>query len=128
LLTLISLDVKAWEQETIRGHSNNVSCVLFHPSSNTIISDSEDRSIRIWDMGRRQLVGTPIRREHDRFWVIAAHPSAARLAAGHDNGFVIYKLQIERPAMAAVDNLIYYVKVICFYDITNWIGSGCSLL
>eukprot|EP00698_Gefionella_okellyi_P022771 TRINITY_DN7596_c0_g1_i1.p1 TRINITY_DN7596_c0_g1~~TRINITY_DN7596_c0_g1_i1.p1 ORF type:complete len:1220 (-),score=283.92 TRINITY_DN7596_c0_g1_i1:1172-4642(-) len=103
-------DLKAWEQENLRGHSNNVSCVAFHVASNTVISNSEDRTIRVWDMGRRQLVGQPLRREHDRFWVLAIHPTAARLTAGHDNGFAIFKLQQERPPMCVADGAIYYIK------------------
>jgi hypothetical protein len=26
-----SADTKAWEVDTLRGHVNNVSCVIFHP-------------------------------------------------------------------------------------------------
>jgi len=48
-----------------------------------IISNSEDKTIRIWDMSKRSSVQT-FRREHDRFWVLAAHPEQNLLAAGHD--------------------------------------------
>ena len=32
---------------------------------------------------------TLFRREHDRFWVVASHPSLNIFAAGHDSGMVI---------------------------------------
>jgi coatomer protein complex subunit alpha (xenin) len=48
-----------------------------------IISNSEDKSIRAWDMSKRTGVQT-FRREHDRFWILAAHPEINLLAAGHD--------------------------------------------
>lgn len=48
-----------------------------------IISNSEDKSIRAWDMSKRTGV-TTFRREHDRFWILAAHPDINLLAAGHD--------------------------------------------
>ncbi len=48
-----------------------------------IISNSEDKSIRVWDMSKRTGVQT-FRREHDRFWILQAHPEINLLAAGHD--------------------------------------------
>ena len=51
-----------------------------------------------------------LRREHDRFWVIAAHPTLNLFAAGHDNGMIIFKLEKERPAMATHQNILFYVK------------------
>lgn len=53
------------------------------------------------------------RREHDRFWIMTAHPSLNLFAAGHDNGMIIFKLERERPAFAinrVHNNYLYYVK------------------
>lgn len=102
-------DSKAWEVDTCRGHYNNVSCVIFHPRQDLIISNSEDKSIRVWDMAKRTCLHT-FRREHDRFWVVAGHPSLNIFAAGHDSGMVVFKLERERPAFAVHGNILYYVK------------------
>ncbi|PSN39046.1 Coatomer subunit alpha [Blattella germanica] len=102
-------EAKAWEVDTCRGHYNNVSCVLFHPRQELILSNSEDKSIRVWDMTKRTCLHT-FRREHERFWVLAAHPSLNLFAAGHDTGMVIFKLERERPAYAVHGNILYYVK------------------
>ena len=90
-------DTKAWEVDTMRGHSNNVSYCLFHPRAELIVTNSEDRSIRVWDMSKRVGVQT-FRRESDRFWVLATHKRENLLAAGHDTGMIIFKLERERPA------------------------------
>ena len=74
-------DTKAWEVDTCRGHFNNVSGALFHPRHELIVSCSEDKTIRVWDMAKRSAVQT-FRREHDRFWVLAAHPDLNLFAAG----------------------------------------------
>ncbi|GJN30202.1 hypothetical protein PR202_gb18491 [Eleusine coracana subsp. coracana] len=74
-------DTKAWEVDTLRGHMNNVSCVMFHAKQDIIVSNSEDKSIRIWDATKRTSIQT-FRREHDRFWILAAHPEMNLLAAG----------------------------------------------
>ncbi|XP_076090931.1 coatomer subunit alpha-like isoform X1 [Mytilus galloprovincialis] len=102
-------DAKAWEVDTCRGHYNNVSCCTFHPRHELILSNSEDKSIRVWDMSKRTGVQT-FRREHDRFWIMAAHPTLNLFAAGHDSGMIVFKLERERPAHAVHNNIVYYVK------------------
>uniref|UniRef100_A0A674H8F8 Coatomer subunit alpha n=1 Tax=Taeniopygia guttata TaxID=59729 RepID=A0A674H8F8_TAEGU len=100
---------KAWEVDTCRGHYNNVSCAVFHPRQELILSNSEDKSIRVWDMSKRTGVQT-FRRDHDRFWVLAAHPNLNLFAAGHDGGMLVFKLERERPALAVHGNSLFYVK------------------
>ncbi|KAL7085956.1 hypothetical protein ACP275_14G309100 [Erythranthe tilingii] len=88
---------------------NNVSCVLFHPKQDIIISNSEDKSIRVWDATKRTGLQT-FRREHDRFWILAAHPEMNLLAAGHDSGMIVFKLERERPAFSVTADSVFYVK------------------
>ncbi|GAV70196.1 WD40 domain-containing protein/Coatomer_WDAD domain-containing protein/COPI_C domain-containing protein [Cephalotus follicularis] len=102
-------DTKAWEVDTLRGHINNVSCVLFHTRQDVIVSNSEDRSIRVWDASKRTGLQT-FRREHDRFWILALHPEMNLLAAGHDSGMIVFKLERERPAFSVSSETMYYVK------------------
>ncbi|KAJ3044580.1 hypothetical protein HDV00_001506 [Rhizophlyctis rosea] len=102
-------ETKAWEVDSFRGHYNNVSCALFHPRQDLIISDSEDKTIRIWDTQKRTALQT-FRREHDRFWIMAAHPELNLFAAGHDSGLLVFKLERERPAHAVHQNQVFYVK------------------
>ncbi|KAL4183789.1 hypothetical protein AMTRI_Chr11g156850 [Amborella trichopoda] len=102
-------DTKAWEVDTLKGHANNVSCVMFVAKHDIIVSNSEDKNIRVWDASRRVVLMT-FRREHDRFWVLAAHPSMNLLAAGHDSGMLVFKLERERPAFAYISDSLYYVK------------------
>jgi WD40 repeat protein len=102
-------DTKAWEVDTCRGHFNNVSACIFHPRHELILSDGEDKTIRVWDMTKRTAVQT-FRREHDRFWVLTAHPTLNLFAAGHDNGLIVFKLERERPAFALAGNSLFYVR------------------
>jgi coatomer protein complex subunit alpha (xenin) len=103
-------ETKAWEVDTLRGHANNVSCCLFHPKHDLVVSNSEDRSIRVWDVSKRVGVQT-FRREGDRFWILAAHPTQNLLAAGHDSGMIVFKLERERPASCyGPTSQLYYVR------------------
>jgi coatomer subunit alpha len=89
---------------------------------------SQDKSIRVWDMTKRAGVQT-YRREHDRYWVLAAHPDQNLFAAGtapvrpsaapavlmrrwigHDSGLIVYKLERERPPSAVNGDVLFYVK------------------
>lgn len=113
-------DTKAWEVDTLRGHVNNVSCVLFHSRQDIIVSNSEDRSIRVWDATKRTALRT-FRREHDRFWILVAHPEMNLLAAGHDSGMIVFKLERERPAFSVNGDSMYYVKdrFLRFYEFST---------
>jgi len=104
-------ETKAWEVDTLRGHANNVSCCLFHPKQDLVVSNSEDRSIRVWDVSKRVGVQT-FRREGDRFWILAAHKTQNLLAAGHDSGMIVFKLERERPAAChgVTPGSLYYVR------------------
>lgn len=102
-------DSKAWEVDTCRGHYNNVSCVLFHPREDLILSNGEDKTVKVWDLQKRTCLAT-FRQDHDRFWVLAAHPTLNLFAAGHDGGMVVFKLARERPPFATHQNFVFYVK------------------
>lgn len=106
--------------DTLRGHMNNVSCVLFHSRQDIIVSNSEDRSIRVWDATKRTGLQT-FRREQDRFWILSAHPEMNLLAAGHDSGMIVFKLERERPAFSVSADSMYYVKdrFLRFYEFSN---------
>eukprot|EP00177_Eucheuma_denticulatum_P001118 GFKZ01002026.1.p1 GENE.GFKZ01002026.1~~GFKZ01002026.1.p1 ORF type:complete len:1266 (+),score=207.52 GFKZ01002026.1:11-3808(+) len=102
-------DTKAWELDTFRGHLNNVSCAMFHPRKELIITDSEDKTIRVWDLNRKVCLNT-FRRDTDRFWILAAHPSINLIAAGHDSGMMVFKLERERPAYQSTEQCLVYTK------------------
>lgn len=102
-------DTKAWEVDTCRGHTGNVLCAVFHPHQDLILSVSDDKTIRVWDLNKR----TPIkqfRRESDRFWLLALHPTVNLFAACHDSGVMVFKLERERPAHALFQNKLYYIN------------------
>ncbi|KAK7277259.1 hypothetical protein RIF29_18410 [Crotalaria pallida] len=113
-------DTKAWEVDTLRGHMNNVSCVMFLAKQDIIVSNSEDKSIRVWDATKRTGIQT-FRREHDRFWILVAHPEMNLLAAGHDSGMIVFKLERERPAFAVSGDSLFYTKdrFLRFYEFST---------
>lgn len=63
----------------------------FSTHQELILSNSEDRTIRVWDVTKRTGIHT-FRRENDRFWIITAHRTSNLIAVGHDAGMVVFKL------------------------------------
>lgn len=121
-------DTKAWEVDTMRGHLNNVSAVIFHPKRELIISNSEDKTIRVWDMSK-QTNPLVLRREHDRYWILDAHPTLNLLAAGHDSGLMVFKLFRERPPFDAHSSRhLYYFKDQYVYEYSFKTGKEKPIL
>eukprot|EP00823_Brevimastigomonas_motovehiculus_P004130 TRINITY_DN2641_c0_g1_i1.p1 TRINITY_DN2641_c0_g1~~TRINITY_DN2641_c0_g1_i1.p1 ORF type:complete len:1298 (-),score=340.82 TRINITY_DN2641_c0_g1_i1:116-4009(-) len=106
---------KVTEVDSMKGHSNNVSCVLFHPKRDLIVSNSEDKTLRVWDISKLTQPQM-FRRDTDRFWVLAAHPTSNLLAAGHDNGLMVFKLNRERPPFDLSTKKLYYYKEQFLYE------------
>mmetsp|Transcript_7397 Transcript_7397/g.12486 ORF Transcript_7397/g.12486 Transcript_7397/m.12486 type:complete len:440 (+) Transcript_7397:513-1832(+) len=100
---------KHWEMDTLKGHANNVSCVLFHPRLEVLLTNSEDKTMRLWDMNRRVQIQST-RRDTDRYWILAAHPSLNYFASGYDNGMSVFKIERERHASQRIGSTIFFVK------------------
>lgn len=94
-----------------------------------ILSVGEDKTLRVWDLNKRTSVQS-FKRENDRFWVIAAHPSINLFAAGHDNGVMVFKLERERPASTTHQNVLFYItkdKQVKSYDFQKNVESASLL-
>lgn len=102
-------ETKAWEVDTCRGHTGNVLSAVFHPHQDLILSVSDDKTIRVWDLNKRTAV-KQFRRENDRFWMIASHPTINLFATCHDSGVMVFKLERERPALTIFQNKLFYVN------------------
>lgn len=114
-------ETKAWEVDTCRGHTGNVLSAVFHPHQDLILSVSDDKTIRVWDLSKRTAV-KQFRRENDRFWLIASHPTINLLATCHDSGVMVFKLERERPASVLSQNKLFFVnseKQVQSYDFTT---------
>ena len=108
-LLVIIVESKAWEVDTCRGHYNNVSCVLFHPRQELILSNSEDKSIRVWEMTKRTAVQT-FRREHDRFWVLGAHPTLNLFAAGKFRDVIMLRIR-EKSRVRSLSPTVVCIRI-----------------
>lgn len=113
-------DTKAWEVDTLRGHSHIVDAAIFHPNLELIISASEDKTIKIWEYSSKTCIYT-YKKETDRFWIVAPHPTNNYLAAGSDGGIIVFKVERERPPFQRFGNSLIFAKKqeIQSYDLTT---------
>lgn len=97
-------------------------CAIFHDKLDVIVSDSEDRSIKVWDLNKRVCIDT-FKKDTDRYWVLALHPELNYLAAGSDSGLTVFTLQSERIPYVVTSNTtdIFYIhkKQIMHKDIRS---------
>jgi coatomer protein complex subunit alpha (xenin) len=86
--------------EVLRGHFNNVSSVKFSDDGELILTNSEDKTLKVWTNDHLKTCILTIKRDNDRFWSIAQRQSRSEtlFAASHDSGFIVFKLNRERPA------------------------------
>ncbi|CAD8090002.1 unnamed protein product [Paramecium sonneborni] len=96
-------DNKAWEFDTLSGHTNNVCCSEFHPKGEVIISDSEDHTIRIWDFATRKQIGLYENKHFDRYWIVSCHQNNYYFACGSDTMLQVFTLQKDRIPLLLVN-------------------------
>ena len=84
----------AFEQQAFHGHTNNVSCVAFTRDGSRVLSNSEDGTLRLWDLQGNQLA--KFSRGDEKLWVLAFHPYQALAAIGGDSSLVMVAMNSEK--------------------------------
>ena len=69
------------ESHRLQGHSASVLSVAFSPDGQTIVSGSEDNTIRLWDLGGNPM-GQPFQGHSDRVWSVAFSPDGQTIVSG----------------------------------------------
>lgn len=75
----------------MEGHSQNVSCVLFHPELPIIISGSEDGTVKLWHSNTYRLEST-LNYSLERCWTAACIKGSNNIALGYDEGTMMIKV------------------------------------
>ena len=98
-------NIKIWDYQTnscvttLRGHTNNVSAVLFHPQLPIIVSGSEDGTVRIWHSSTHRLENT-LNYGMGRVWALSAIKGSHTVSLGYDDGTIMIKLGHEEPVVS----------------------------
>ncbi|CAD8089698.1 unnamed protein product [Paramecium sonneborni] len=94
---------KAWEFDSLSGHTNNVCCAEFNSKGDVIISDSEDHTIRIWDATTRKQIALYENKHYDRYWIVSCHSNNYYFACGSDTMLQVFTLHKDRVPILLVN-------------------------
>lgn len=117
-----------WEIDTLRGHTDEVTSVVFH--QNSIISCATDETVRVWDLETHALKQTYPRQrskpdQADRYWQLCAHPRIDLLAAAYDTGSEVFKFGRER-AVAVANPVMYVGRDLQLRSATGQAVAACD--
>ncbi|XP_011813055.1 PREDICTED: coatomer subunit alpha [Colobus angolensis palliatus] len=105
-------------KHVLEGHDRGVNWAAFHPTMPLIVSGADDRQVKIWRMNVSRTGVQTFRRDHDRFWVLAAHPNLNLFAAGT----VLLKSQLHQHAETLME--VLFLCVFLFFPFSIYISSG----
>lgn len=78
--------------KTLEGHSQNVTCVTFHPELPIILSGSEDRTVKLWHSDTYCPEST-LSFDLGRCWTISCLKGLDNAVLGYDEGTLIVKVE-----------------------------------
>jgi len=84
----------------LTGHTNRVTGVAFSPDGQTLVTSSEDHTVRLWDAATVQPLGAPLSMTSGSSSV-AFSPDGKRLAAGSGNDVALWDLTVTPPSLVA---------------------------
>ena len=67
---------------TARGHGGAVTTVAVSPDGHRIVSGSQDRSVRLWDVETGQQIGQPLEGHADHVNSVSFSPDGRRIVSG----------------------------------------------
>jgi WD40 repeat protein len=86
-MRLLAADAKARGLATLlRGHTRGVSALRFMPDGRTLVTSSDDRTLRVWDLERGQQ--RVLEGHTDEVWGFALSPDSRHLASASKDGTI----------------------------------------
>jgi WD40 repeat protein len=75
--------------KTMRVHTKRVWAVAFFKDGRRIVTPSKNKTLQIWDVETRTLVGDPFEGHSDHVYSVAVSPDDRRFASGGETGVII---------------------------------------
>lgn len=107
--------IRVWDYHTkqcvqvLSGHTQNVSCLIYHTNLPIIISSSEDCSVKIWNSSMFKLE-TTLSYNMERCWSLSTKKTKNDLCIAYDEGLVVIQIGSDKPIYTMFKNKVIYIK------------------
>ncbi|KAG2053416.1 WD40 repeat-like protein [Suillus hirtellus] len=112
--------------EPFEGHSRDaVLVVAFFKDGRRIVTASKDKTLRIWDMGKRAFMGGPFQGHSDIVTSVTVSPDDRRIAsAGGDGTIIIWDVESKQMLFNPLLKHTRRVSSVCFSPDGKRLASG----
>ncbi|CAG7848072.1 COMPASS-like H3K4 histone methylase component WDR5B {ECO:0000303/PubMed:19567704} Short=AtWDR5B {ECO:0000303/PubMed:19567704} [Serendipita indica DSM 11827] len=111
----------------LRGHTRSVNAVAFSPDGRRVVSGSDDRTVRLWDVETGAQIGSPL--EGHTGWVmsVAFSPDGQRIVSGSSDRTVrLWDVETGAQIGSPLEGHTDYVRSVAFSPDGQRIVSGSS--
>ncbi len=108
-----------------KGHTGCVSSIAFSPDGKLLVSGSNDKSCRLWEVKSQKPVGQPLTGHTDEVHTVAFSPDGKLLASGSSDGSCrLWEMESQRPVGQPLIGHTSYVYSVAFSPDGRLLASG----
>ncbi|CAG7845863.1 Uncharacterized WD repeat-containing protein alr2800, partial [Serendipita indica DSM 11827] len=109
----------------LRGHTGSVNAVAFSPDGRRVVSGSDDRTVRLWDVETGAQIGSPLEGHTDYVRSVAFSPDGQRIVSGSDDRTVrLWDVETGAQIGSPLEGHTHYVRSVAFSPDGQRIVSG----
>ncbi|KAG2341345.1 WD40 repeat-like protein [Suillus weaverae] len=110
---------------TMQAHKSSVWAVAFFKDGRRVVTGSDDKTLRIWDMEKEELVGGPFEGHSDWVKSVAVSPDDRRIASGGlDHAIIIWDVESRQKVCSPLVKHTDKVWSVCFSPDGKKLASG----
>jgi WD40 repeat protein len=110
--------------KTMRVHTKRVWAVAFFKDGRRIVTPSKNKTLQIWDVETRTLVGDPFEGHSDHVYSVAVSPDDRRFASGGETGVIIIWDVDRKQMLFKLEKHKKHVSSVCFSPDGKRLASG----